>query len=192
MGFGPRPGRSGLSGGGRQLRAGPAAQRQRPGTFPAAPHTKRPKAAVPRPTRGGRREARGASRAAAGGCGASRRRKRADVGSRLRGYPKMAKTQTAREPGVRCCRQSAAPPRLSNSADGWVFPGGLFLSLGKRLLGALAAVLGRWVRARPCGKGPPGRAGKHSGLRPLGSRRRIVSFQSENLQALGNDIQKSI
>lgn len=38
--------------------------------------------------------------------------------------------------------------------------------------------------------GPLG--GSAAVAQPRGSRQRIVSFQSENLQALGNDIQKSI
>lgn len=48
------------------------------------------------------------------------------------------------------------------------------------------------ARPAPAERVPAAARGSAAGARPRGSQRRIVSFQSENLQALGNDIQKSI
>lgn len=57
---------------------------------------------------------------------------------------------------------------------------------------ALATALGMWVCACSERRVPQAAQGNAGDACPRGNQRRIVSFQSENLQALGNDIQKSI
>ena len=49
------------------------------------------------------------------GVGAAQRRKRAEVGSRLRGYPKWKGCKLRRSPGLRCRKQSRAPRGFSNT-----------------------------------------------------------------------------
>lgn len=112
------------------------------------------------------------------------RRKRADLSSRLCGHPKLTICKAFASRGVGLKKNSLGVQRVV----GMLFPGDYFRS-GER--GALRGT-GLSLGQRGAGGSPWPRWTAQEAPGPPRERRRIVSFQSENLQALGNDIQKSI
>lgn len=109
------------------------------------------------------------------------RRKRAEVSSRLCGYLKRT------SPGVRLRKTVLG-------FNGWISPEIIFKSGEPTgVLRGVSHCLGRMGAGGSVGRVPMAVLDMSTGgAWPLGEWWRIVSFQSENLQALGNDIQKSI
>lgn len=74
---------------------------------------------------------------------------------------------------------------------GWISPE-IILGLGNRGSAGVGRGFRQMGARGSVGSVPMAALDSTGGAWPLGERWRIVSFQSENLQALGNDIQKSI